>query len=202
MASSHRKRSMKRTRRHVSNAASSTAMAVRRRVQRPLSEEQPGRSIQPVGDEVGVRGGDEEGRRHGRRKGRNDKCRCGHRGTHAAHSAGAAFEFRELVQVVGEGRPVLIIVDRGSVHVASKVGFVLVMAAHRMFMHFSGRTGRSRKHPMVVRAAVDHGRSRETLKGQRKQQYPHHYTTKTSKHRQSVERNFHSGFRNERHCGS
>ena len=80
----------------------------------------------------------------------------------------------------------LTIVCRSRVHVANSIGVVLVMTAHRMFVRFSGRTDRRRQHLMVVRAAVDHGRSREPLKGEREQQKPRQCGSKTRIHDDSL----------------
>lgn len=74
------------------------------------------------------------------------------------------------------------------VRVTSSIGNMLMMTTHLVNMRFTGRTDRSRKHPVVIRAAVEHGRCRESLQGKREQQKPHQCSAKSTTHLRSVER--------------
>ena len=179
---------MKRTRDRVKNAASSTTLAVRKRVQRPLNEEKSGRSIQPVGHEVDVSGRNEDGRCHGRGERCDHQRGCRQRGPHAARSTGTALELHELVQMVHRGRTMLIVADCVCVLVAGSAGLVRMMTAHRMVTRFSRCSHRSCQHPMMVRTAVDHGRRRQPLEGKREQHEPHQHRLETPIHGESVNR--------------
>lgn len=171
------------------------AMTARGRVQRPLSEEESGRSIQPVGHEVDMGRGNEAGRRHGRRHGSDGKRRRRQRCTHATRRAGAAFDLREFVQMVGRREVVRATVADRLVMVVSNARHVLVLPDSRVTMT-SVRLGRcGDQQPMVVRTTVEHGRGREALQGQREQQQPHQRGTKSEDHLRSVDRFEKAGLR-------
>ena len=161
--------------------------AARGRVQRPLEVGKSGRSIRPVSDEADLRGGHEGLRRHGRRERfESEDCRR-HRCACAANGACVALELHELVEV-RQRRCVTAVIGRSD--------FMLTSGqAHLMMMLPSGCVlvclvwlgNRSRHHPVVVRAAIEHRRSSKALERQCEQQQPHHCGAETGHHGESAE---------------
>lgn len=64
---------------------------------------------------------------------------------------------------------------------------MMMLPGGHVLVRFVRSGNRSHHHPVVVRAAIEHGRRREALEGQREQQQPHHYGTKAEYHSESVE---------------
>ena len=144
----------------------------------PVSDEgMSGRPVRPASDEADVRWRHERVRRHSRHDRLEVQGRSRQAHTHAARRTRAAFDFRELVQVM----------HRGSV-------CVMRVVPRRSMSMRPGSVGRL-QHPMVIRSAAEQGRRREALQRQGQQQEPHQDKTQAGMHRDSVKRTSPQGLR-------